>query len=77
MKNYDETTNNLLERRDKYNETQRINFTEEVNDLLNIELNINLFTVDEDVFNYDDSDKYTSLTPVEIMQLQSILCIKE
>lgn len=57
------------------NESKKAHFTEEINDLLNIELDINLFTIDEEAFNYDDSDKYACLTPIEIIQLQNILCI--
>ena len=46
-----------------------------VNDLLNIEFEINLFKIDEECFNYDDTiGKYDVLSPSEIMFLQSFLC---
>ena len=49
----------------------------EINELLNIEIEIELFTVDDiSIFDYNDN-KYDILTPREIMQLQSILCNKE
>lgn len=49
----------------------------EINELLNIEVEIKLSTVDDiSIFDYND-DKYDILTPKEIMQLQSILCNKE
>ena len=57
--------------------TQEYHFNEDINELLLIELDVDLYQIDEEVFNYDDSDKYSSLTPTEIMQLQSILCNKE
>lgn len=58
-------------------EMQKIHFSEELSELLSIEVEFDLFTIDEDAFNYDDSDKYSSLTPAEIIQLQGILCNKE
>ena len=49
-----------------------------VNDLLNIEFEINLFKIDEECFNYDDTvGKYDVLSPSEIMFLQSFLCKTE
>lgn len=53
------------------------NYIAEINELLNIEVEIKLSTVDDiSIFDYSD-DKYDILTPREIMQLQSILCNKE
>ena len=49
----------------------------EVNELLNISVDVELSTIDDmSVFDYDDS-KYDVLTPMEIMELQSVLCKKE
>ena len=49
-------------------------FDESLTELLNIEVEIDLYTIDDSAFNYDDTDKYDCLSPMEIMQLQDILC---
>ena len=53
---------------------QRENFNRELNDLLSIEIDLKLFTIKEECFDYDDSDMYDPLTPSEIIALQNILC---
>ena len=58
-------------------EVQNANLYDEVNELLSIEINLDLHLIDEKAFDYEDSDRYSPLSPVEIMQLQNILCIKE
>ena len=53
-------------------------YMQKVNDLLNIEFDIVLFTISEECFNYDDTiGKYDVLSPSEIMFLQSFLCKTE
>lgn len=53
-------------------------FSKELEELLNITNEYNLYQIDEDLFNYDDSDgKYDVLSPNDIMILQSILCKNE
>ena len=53
-------------------------YMQKVNDLLNIEFDIDLFTISEGCFNYDDTiGKYDVLSPSEIMFLQSFLCKTE
>ena len=53
-------------------------YMQKVNDLLNIEFDIDLFTISEECFNYDDTiGKYDVLSPSEIMFLQSFLCKTE
>lgn len=49
-------------------------YGKEIGELLNIEININLYKVDISVFDYEDTDKYDSLSAVDIIKLQSILC---
>lgn len=50
----------------------------EISDLLNIEIDVNLYQIDPEVFDYSDADgKYDALSPVEIVTLQSILCRDE
>ena len=51
-------------------------YISEVNELLSIEVDVNFYTIDESLFDYDDS-KYDVLTAREILQLQDILCRKE
>lgn len=49
-------------------------FIKEMNELLNIEIDINLYKVDISVFDYEDTDKYDSLSAIDIIKLQDILC---
>ena len=49
---------------------------DELNELLAIEIDIDLYTIAEDVFDYED-DKYDSLSGLEIFDLMSVLCNKE
>lgn len=51
-----------------------IDYGNELSELLNIEIDINIYKVDISVFDYNDSDKYDSLSAVDIIKLQSILC---
>lgn len=47
----------------------------EISELLNIEIDIDIYTISSDLFDYDDADgRYDSLSATEIMNLQSILC---
>lgn len=49
-------------------------FFTQINQLLSIEIDIELYKIDSELFNYDDEGKYDLLTPAELMQLQEILC---
>lgn len=50
-------------------------FNNEVIELLNIETDVNLYIIDENCFDYDDAiGKYDVLSPIEIIQLQQVLC---
>ena len=46
----------------------------DVNELLHIKIKIDLYKVDLSVFDYNESDRYDSLSPIEIIELQEILC---
>lgn len=52
-------------------------FDKELSDLLSIEIDVNLYSIDESCFDYDDSDKYDLLTPNELLSLISVLCLKK
>lgn len=56
---------------DKEHET---NYLSEVNDLINIETNIELYYIDEDVFDYQDFERYDAMSAQDIITLQSVLC---
>ena len=58
-------------------EIQRENFIKELNDLLSIDVELNLFTINEECFDYDNDNIYDSLTPSEIITLQNICCSQE
>ena len=50
-------------------------FFKEYSELADIEIEVDLYQIDEELFNYDDSNgKYDSLTPKDAFALQSILC---
>lgn len=48
-------------------------FNEEVMNFMTMTVDVDIFYVDEALFNYDDS-KYETLTPKEINKLKMILC---
>ena len=46
----------------------------EIGELLNIEIDVDLYKIDISIFDYDDNDKYDSLSAEDIISLQSVLC---
>lgn len=53
-------------------------FNECIAELLSIEVEIELYAIDDSTFEYDDVDgKYDALSAKDIISLQSILCTKE
>ena len=46
----------------------------EINELLAFEVDIDLYYIDEDVFNYEDSDRYDSISAADLIQLRMIIC---
>ena len=53
-------------------------FNEEISNLLNIEIEIKLYYIPENVFDYEDNaNRYDSLSATDIMILQSVLCNQE
>ena len=49
----------------------------EVQDLLDISINVDLFKIDFETFNYDDKGVYNTLSSQDIMTLSTILCDEE
>lgn len=49
-------------------------FYNELNELLGIELDVNIYQISPDVFDYEDSERYNAMSASEIIQLQSIMC---
>ena len=49
-------------------------FDKELTELLQTEIEINLYTIEEDAFNYEDNERYDALSPQDIYNLQMILC---
>ena len=49
-------------------------FYNELNELLSIELDVNIYQIPSDVFDYEDSERYDAMSASEIIQLQSIMC---
>lgn len=51
------------------------NYFTNLNNLLNLDIDISIYTVDEKYFDYDDLDgRYDILSPIELIQLQNIIC---
>lgn len=49
-------------------------FNKELSNLLNSEVEVDMYRIDSENFNYQDESKYDALTPEENMLLISILC---
>ena len=49
-------------------------FNEQIAELLNIEIEVEMYFIDPEVFNYDDKGIYDAMSAQDIMILQSILC---
>lgn len=48
-------------------------YLKEINELLNIEVDIDFYTIDDDLFDYEDN-KYDPMSAKDILALQKILC---
>ena len=46
----------------------------EINELLAFEVDIDLYYIDEDIFDYEDSDRYDSISAADLIQLRMIIC---
>lgn len=55
-------------------ESIKAEFDEEISELLNIEIEVDMYYIDPDVFDYDDKGIYDAMSAQDIMVLQSILC---
>ena len=49
-------------------------YVSEINELLNFEVDIDLYYIDEDVFDYEDSARYDAVSASDLIQLRAILC---
>lgn len=49
----------------------------EINELLNIEIDIEMYYISQDVFDYDNNEMYDPLSAQDIITLQSVLCKNE
>lgn len=52
-------------------------YNEQITDLLNIEVDIDMYYINSELFNYDDKGIYDAMSAHDIMILQSILCEPE
>lgn len=55
-------------------ENHIFDYGNEIGELLNIEIDVNLYEIDISVFDYEDGEKYDSLSAADIIKLQNILC---
>lgn len=61
----------------KIDDSEKENFAHEINDLMGVEIDIDLYNIDISAFDYEDSDRFDPLSPADIMLLQSMLCKAE
>ena len=52
-------------------------YLKDVDDLLNIEIDVELYFIEDSAFDYEDSDRYDAMSAIDIMALQSVLCMKQ
>ena len=52
-------------------------FYKELSDLLNIVVDVNFYYIDQEVFDYEDNDRYDPLSAADIINLQAIICKPE
>lgn len=52
-------------------------YTSQVEELLNHEIKVQFYHIDEDAFIYENSDRYDILSAIDIMKLSEILCATE
>ena len=52
----------------------RANFETELNELLNIEIDVDFYKINDELFNYDDSERYDSMSAIDILRLREMLC---
>ena len=55
-------------------ESNNQTFIDEINQLLNETVDIQLYTIDMDYFDYDPKDIYDIMTPSDLFTLSKILC---
>lgn len=58
-------------------DSEKENFAHEINDLMGIEIDFDLYDIDISAFDYEDSERFDPLSPADIMLLQSMICKTE
>lgn len=58
-------------------DSMRDKYFGEINELLNIEIDIEMYYISQDAFDYDNNEMYDPLSAQDIMSLQSVLCKNE
>lgn len=56
---------------------QAEDYAKDISELLNIEIDVKLHTIDISEFDYADSERYDVLTAMDIIRLQGVLCKKD
>ena len=50
------------------------NYVNDINELVAIEIDVDLYHIPEELFNYDDSGKYDVLSAADITRLKRVIC---
>lgn len=58
-------------------DSEKENFAHEINDLMGVEIDFDLYNIDISAFDYEDSERFDPLSPADIMLLQSMICKTE
>lgn len=52
-------------------------YIKDVDELLSVEIDVELYTIEEAVFDYEDSERYDAMSATDILALRSVLCEKK
>lgn len=55
-------------------EEHTTDYNNEIEKLLNTEIYVNVYRIDDSELRYEDDEKYDVMTPVELINLQKLLC---
>lgn len=58
-------------------EAHMAEYMQQIDELLNQEIKVQFYTIDEDLFFYDNTERYDVLSAADIMKLTEILCPEE
>lgn len=55
-------------------ESVRAEFLDELNDLLNLEVDVKFYTINESIFDFDNQNRYDALSIDDTLFLMKLMC---